>query len=239
MKPFKFKQFTIQQDQCAMKVGTDGVLLGAWSKTGDNPRTVLDIGSGTGLIALMLAQKIDAPEIDAVEIDSDTYTQCVENFEASPWNDRLFCYHAEFTEFVAEMYEDDITYDVIVSNPPFFSEEISSGNLQRDTARLNASLPFEDLIEGSSLLLSNKGIFNLIIPFKEEDNIISIAQKFNLHPFEILRVKGTPKTELKRSLVAFSFQKNDSKISEIVLETARHQYTQDYIELTKDFYLNM
>ena len=113
MKPFKFKEFSIHQDQCAMKVGTDGVLLGAWASLDKQPESILDIGAGTGLIALQLAQRSSAETIDAIELDNDAYEQCVANFEASPWGDRLFCYHAGFDEFVDEM---DDSYDLIVSN---------------------------------------------------------------------------------------------------------------------------
>ncbi|MGB5435860.1 MAG: methyltransferase, partial [Maribacter sp.] len=151
MKPFKFKEFIIHQDRCAMKIGTDGVLLGAWTSLAGHPKSILDIGAGTGLLALMLAQRCGAETIDALEINADAYEQCVENFEASPWDDRLFCYHAGLDEFMDEI-EDQ--YDLIVSNPPFFSEDVSSGDFARDTARQNQSLPFEALIEGVSMLLA-------------------------------------------------------------------------------------
>ena len=131
--PFKFKQFTIRNDATAMKVGTDGVLLGAWASLEGNPRAVLDIGAGTGLIALMLAQRSQAESIDALEIDAGAFQQCVENFEDSPWSDRLFCYHCGLEEFAAEI---DESYDLILSNPPFYREEVSSGNPARDAARL-------------------------------------------------------------------------------------------------------
>lgn len=239
MKPFQFKQFSINQDQCAMKIGTDGVLLGAWSKIDNHPRNILDIGAGTGVISLMLAQRSDAPAIDALEINPDAYEQSVENFENSPWDDRLFCYHAEFTEFVAEMFEEEETYDIIVSNPPFYTEEVSSGNSKRDQARMSSSLPFEDLIEGTSLILSENGIFNVVIPNKEETTFIQLASQFELFPFEIMRVKGTATAEIKRSLLAFSFEQKDPKFSELIIETERHQYTDAYKELVKDFYLKM
>ncbi len=117
-KPFKFKQFTVQQDRSAMKIGTDGVLLGAWTNIDHFPETILDIGAGTGVISLMLAQRSEAIQIDAIEIEENAYEQTVENFEASNWGDRLFCYHAGFDEFVEEM-QDEEQYDLIISNPPF------------------------------------------------------------------------------------------------------------------------
>ncbi|PTM10264.1 MAG: tRNA (adenine-N(6)-)-methyltransferase [Bacteroidetes bacterium] len=234
--PFKFKQFTVNQDKCAMKIGTDGVLLGAWTSVINQPFSILDIGAGTGVIALMLAQRSFAELIDAIEIDDDAYEQCVENFENSSWNDRLFCYHASLKEFVDEI---DIKYDLIVSNPPFYSDDFKSENEQRDLARFQAALPFEYLIESISKLLSETGTFSIIIPFKEEDHIISLASKVNLFPNRILHVKGNPSSEIKRSLMQFSFAKNEIKIDELIIETARHQYTPNYINLTKDFYLKM
>ncbi len=234
---FSFKQFTIQQDKCAMKVGTDGVLLGAWAPVGHNPYSILDIGAGTGVIALMLAQRSHAEQIDALEIDDDAYEQCVDNFENSPWSDRLFCYHAGLDEFMEEP-EDE--YDLIVSNPPFYTEDYTTGDAQRDRARFETSLPFEDLAEAASLLLSDDGIFAVIIPYKEEKRFLAIARENELYPVKITRVKGTPESETKRSLMAFSRNETATiAADELVIETSRHIYTEEYISLTQDFYLKM
>ncbi|MEO0046331.1 MAG: hypothetical protein RL705_1522 [Bacteroidota bacterium] len=237
MSQFQFKKFTVNQDRCAMKIGTDGVLLGAWTPIEHRPFSVLDIGAGTGILALMLAQRSSAEQIDALEIDEEAFEQCVENFENSLWSDRLYCYHAGLDEFMEEP-EDE--YDLIVSNPPFYSENYKTESEQRDLARFQDALPFEDLIEAASVLLSENGIFSVIIPYKEESKFIGLAKECNLFPLKITRVKGTPTTDVKRSLLAFSFaEKTNFPINELIIETARHQYTEDYIALTKEFYLKM
>ncbi|WP_281636327.1 tRNA1(Val) (adenine(37)-N6)-methyltransferase [Flavobacterium marginilacus] len=237
MPKFEFKQFSVEQDRCAMKIGTDGVLLGAWTPIVNNPFSVLDIGAGTGIIALMLAQRSAAEQIDALEIDEEAYEQAADNFENSPWNDRLFCFHAGLDEFVEEP-EDE--YDLIVSNPPFYSEDYKSSDDQRDLARFQDAMPFEELIEAAALLLSENGIFTVIIPFKEEEKFIALAKEYELFPLKITRVKGTPNSEIKRSLLAFSRNEIiNFPADELIIETARHIYTPDYIELTKDFYLKM
>ncbi|WKB79882.1 methyltransferase [Cellulophaga lytica] len=243
-KPFIFKQFTINQDRCAMKIGTDGVLLGAWASVDHNPYSILDIGAGTGIIALMLTQRSAADNIEAIELDADAYEQCTDNFEASDWADRLFCFHAGFDEFVDEYAtdetEEDELYDLIVSNPPFYAEEVTSGNEARDNARQNTSLPFNELVSGVAKLLTANGRFATIIPYKEEEKFIKLAENFKLYPLKVTRVKGNAKAEVKRSLL--EFQKTPStnlEIKQLVIEEDRHIYTQDYIDLTKDFYLKM
>jgi tRNA1Val (adenine37-N6)-methyltransferase len=234
--PFVFKQFTIHQDKCAMKIGTDAVLLGAWTNFEYNPKSVLDIGAGTGVIALILGQRSNAEIIDAIEIDENAYEQCVDNFENSPWSDRLFCYHASLEEFANEV---DEKYHLIISNPPFYSDDFKSQNKQRDLARFSDAMPFKHLIESASKLLSDDGKFSVIIPFKEEYYFIALASEVNLFPNRILRVKGNPESEIKRSLLEFSFSKTVVESSTLIIETERHQYTQDYINLTSAFYLKM
>ena len=233
---FTFKQFSVNQDRCAMKIGTDGVLLGAWTPLINNPFNVLDIGAGTGILSLMLAQRSNAEQIDAIEIEEDAYEQCVENFETSPWGDKLFCFHAGLDEFVDEP-EDE--YDLIISNPPFYTDDYKSDNSSRDLARFEDALPFEELIEAAALLLSDNGIFSVIIPFKEEERFVSMCKELDLFPLKITRVKGTPTSEIKRSLLAFCRMEQTPLIDELVIEISRHNYTPEYIELTKEFYLKM
>lgn len=239
IKPFKFKEFTIHQDKTAMKIGTDAVLLGAWVSISEECNSILDIGSGTGVISLMLAQRSFAETIDAVEIDENAYEQTVGNFEQSDWGDRLFCYHASFQEFANEMEEDEEKYDLIISNPPFYTDDFQSDDNARNKARFTTSLSFEELLNGVAKLLSKNGVFAVIIPYKEEENFIRYAEKENLYATRICRVKGNVASETKRSLLEFSFAKKDIKNEELIIETARHQYTKEYIELTKEFYLKM
>jgi tRNA1Val (adenine37-N6)-methyltransferase len=235
-KPFKFKQFTVNQDRCAMKIGTDGVLLGAWTSLEHNPFSILDIGAGTGILSLMIAQRSHAQVIEALEIDDQAYEQCVDNFEQSTWNDRLFCYHASLDEFTEEIED---TYDLIICNPPFYSETYKSENSQRDLARYQDAMPFEHLLESVVALLSENGLFSVVLPYSEENHFTALALKASLFPKRITHVKGTPSTDIKRSLIEFSFSKSNLLTSVLIIETARHIYTEDYINLTKDFYLKM
>ena len=238
-KPFQFKEFTIHQDKTAMKVGTDGVLLGAWSSIENDPDTVLDIGAGTGLIALMLAQRCDAMTIDAVEIDENAYEQTVQNFEGSHWADRLYGYHASFQEFANEIAAEAATYDLIISNPPFYTDDFETKNAARNKARFASALSFENLLKGVSKIISENGVFTTIIPYKEEAYFIKLAAKYHLFLHRVCHVRGTATAAIKRSLLEFSLHSNEPLATTLTIEVIRHQYTQAYKNLTKDFYLKM
>ena len=238
-KPFKFKEFTIHQHKTAMKVGTDGVLLGAWCSVDNFPDTILDIGAGSGVISLMIAQRSDAMTIDAVEVDENAYEQTVENFENSDWADRLYCYNASFQEFAEEISEEEETYDLVISNPPFYTDDFKTENDARNKARFTSSLSFEDLMLGVAKILSENGAFTTIIPYKEEVNFINLAKVNNLFLNRVCRVQGNETSEIKRSLLTFSFQQKEIEKTHLIIETERHKYTEDYINLVKDFYLKM
>lgn len=222
-----------------MKVGTDAVLLGAWCSVENYPDTILDIGAGTGIVALMIAQRSDAMTIDAVELDEDAYEQTVDNFEKSDWGDRLYCYNASFQEFAEEIAEEEETYDLIVSNPPFYTDEYETEDAARNKARFTSSLSFEELIMGVSNILSENGVFSVIIPFKEEESFINTATKYKLFLNKVCRVQGNETSEIKRSLLSFSFEELKIEETSLIIEVDRHKYTEDYINLTKDFYLKM
>ncbi|PRP67493.1 tRNA1(Val) (adenine(37)-N6)-methyltransferase [Nonlabens agnitus] len=247
MSVFKFKQFEVAQDQCAQKIGTDAVLLGAWADPKEQPFSVLDVGTGTGVIALMMAQRFSSSQVDAIEIDDAAFEQATFNFENSPYGDRLFCYHASFQEFYQEVEE---RYALIISNPPFFD-----GNLERDDqivdqkrqqARFDDALPFDELVYGVYQLLENDGTFACIIPSDREQAFLKITDHFQLVPVRKTYVKGTADAPVKRVLMEFRFRESEKTtsnlptvISHLIIEKSRHYYTDDYVNLTKDFYLKM
>lgn len=238
-KPFQFKEFKVQQDKTAMKIGTDGVLLGAWCSIDNFPDAILDVGSGTGIIALMLAQRSDSMTIDAVEIDENGYEQTVENFEQSDWGDRLYCYNSSFQEFAKAIAEEQETYDLIVANPPFYTDDFETKNVARNKARFTSSLPFEDLIKNAVKILSEDGVFSLIVPFKEEEEITRLSNAHSLFLNRKCTVQGNPKSEIKRVLLEFSFHQAEVISEHLIIEIKRHKYTKEYINLTKNFYLKM
>lgn len=235
-KAFQFKEFQVEQDRCAMKIGTDGVLLGAWVDVPEHINSILDIGTGTGIIALQLAQRSDAEIIDALEIAPQAFEQAVENFENSPWADRLYCYHASLQEFVNEV---DDKYDLIISNPPYFNDTFKDLDKQRALARHTKELSFKELLEGVAKVLAIDGTAAFIIPYKEEKTFLELAQKTNLLPAKISRYRGNIKSELKRSLIQLKNQPATLIQEEFFLEHSRHEYSDHYKNLVKDFYLKL
>jgi tRNA1Val (adenine37-N6)-methyltransferase len=230
---FKFKQFDVYQDLAAMKIGTDGVLLGAWTEN-TNANNILDIGTGTGVIALMMAQKNKKAKIDAIEIDKNAFLQATYNFSISKWKKRLTAIHTGLQLFTPE-----IKYDIIVSNPPFFDEKFFAKTKARNTARHTGSLDLETLLKLSSNMLKINGFVYLILPFNKENSLKKIAQKNNLFINKITYVKGSLSSKIKRILVMLSFKQNIIYKNELVIEISRHNYTQSYRLLTRDFYLKM
>jgi len=234
MKPFSFKQFDIYQDRTAMKVGTDGVLLGAYANLTRGNR-ILDIGTGTGLISLMLAQRYPQALIDAVEIDEEAYNQAKDNFNQSKFKSQLAIYKTAIQD-----YQIDKKYDLIVSNPPFFKNNERVDTDARKIARQQENLSFKDLLAKVSNLLDLAGTAMFIIPHDLEDEFIQLAKDANLFPSHILHIKGNNEALIKRSIVTLTFNNLlDVMYNELVIEVARHQYTKEYIALTKDFYLKM
>lgn len=231
---FQFKQFTVWHDKCAMKVGTDGVLLGAWSPI-ENSSRILDVGTGTGLVALMLAQRsLSDTNIIALEINKSAAEQARENVERSPWKDRMEVVQGDFIS-----YHSSVKFDAIVSNPPYFVNSLGCSAQSRNTARHNDSLTYEKLFEGVAGLLENKGIFTIVIPTDMTDKVKLIAAMQNLYAFRQLYIMTKPGGDSKRTLICFSFAEQECIVEDLLIEISRHQYSQEYIALTRDFYLRM
>ncbi|MDR2937334.1 MAG: methyltransferase [Prevotellaceae bacterium] len=232
---FKFKQFTIRQNACSMKVGTDGVLLGAWVNAGENMQRILDIGTGTGVIAIMLAQRFLQAKIDAVEVDEAAANQALENVKSSPWNSRLNIFHQKFNEFANSANQ---RYDLIVSNPPYFLNSLTSPNSGRTTARHAEELQHEELIIGSLKLLSEQGKLAVIMPYVEGNIFIALAAKSGLFCNRKLNVSTKKDRPTKRLLMEFSRSKTKLDEENLYIEnTTLNSFTDEYKELTKDFYL--
>ncbi|MCR9289081.1 MAG: tRNA1(Val) (adenine(37)-N6)-methyltransferase [Bacteroidetes bacterium] len=234
--PFQFKQFSVSQDRCPMKVGTDGVLLGAWAD-GDDTNKILDIGTGTGLIALMMAQRSKKAKIHAVEIDQNAFEQAKENAQNVPWSERIEIFHDSIQDFAKTSFD---TYDLIVSNPPFFSGGTFSGNQDRLSVRHTIKLPHGDLLAVARKLLAKDGKFCLILPFMEGLRFQEMAKQYNLFCTKTLAVKPLENKPVERLLLQFEKTEKDLIQENLIIQTeGRNNWTEAYIELTGDFYLKM
>jgi tRNA1Val (adenine37-N6)-methyltransferase len=232
---FAFKQFNVKQDKCAMKVGTDAVLLGSWIQPNGSTH-ILDIGTGTGVIALMLAQKTNA-SIIGIDIDGSATQQAQENVDESKFKNSITLFNSSFQDFVKTT---SLKFQLIVSNPPFFEQSLKSSDEKRSNARHADVLPFDDLLDGVIKLLDVKGKFCLILPTLEAEKFRNMAQKKGLYLSKLLRVKSrVDKDTDKRHLMQFEFTPTEFSEETIAIEEdERHSYTQAYKELTKAYYIN-
>lgn len=233
---FSFKQFTIHQDRCAMKVGTDGVLLGVLVPTIDSGR-ILDIGTGTGLVGIMLSQRCPQAMVTGVELDANAAKQAEENATSTGWKIKII--NKSIQDFSSQCEE---KFDLIVSNPPYFINSLKAPEKNRNTARHTDELSFEELIESAEKLLSEEGKFSVIIPYSEEENFIGIANKRNLIAESSVRIIPKVGKDPKRSVITFCRCKNkincNINVTELVIEKEeRHCYSDEFKKLTADFYL--
>lgn len=234
--PFQFKQFAIAQDRCSMKVGTDGVLLGAWALV-DEATNILDIGTGTGLIAVMLAQRTANAQIHGVEIEEASYGQAVENMQASPWADRLQAFHTPIQEF---RIEHQGKYDLIVSNPPFFTGGNLSFSEDRNTVRHTIKLSHKDLLSAVRGLLSAKGKFCLILPYIEGLRFCELAATYQLYCTRMTEVHPKAEKPVERLLLQLEKTRKPQEVDQLVIQhEKRNDWTIEYQELTRDFYLKI
>ncbi len=235
---FYFKQFSIAQDQCTMKVGTDGVLLGAWVNV-KQANQVLDIGTGTGLIALMIAQRNPNAFIYGVEIDRAAYLQALDNTTSSPWANRIIIEKGRIQTWSKQSNQ---TFDLIVSNPPFFPLGTAqlSENIARNQVRHTTNLSFEDLLLASTKLMTENGRLAIILPLIEGHHFIQLASEMDLNPIRITQIRPTATKPIHRLMIEFKKGKQICKKSEMVIQhQKRNDFTEEYIRLTKEFYLKM
>jgi tRNA1Val (adenine37-N6)-methyltransferase len=234
---FRFKQFTIRHDRSAMKVGTDGVLLGAWAGSNLNtistPFKILDVGTGTGLIALMMAQRFPAANIVGIDIDEASLEQAKENVESTPFKARISIEKQDYSDINSFSNQ----FDLIVSNPPFYTEDTLGGNPARDKARHTTSLPFETLVENAAKLLTEEGLFSVIIPYQSAADFISICVANRLYLTRRLNIRSTERKPFNRVLLEFSMKIQPSETNTLTLYDANNNRSPEYAQLTQDFYL--
>lgn len=234
---FSFKQFTVFHDLCAMKVGVDGVLLGAWASV-KNAQKILDVGTGTGLIALMLAQRNQHATIHAVDIAADAVQQAKVNVNSSDWTDRIVIHHHAFQYFVLQ---NPGQYDLIVSNPPYFVNSLKAPTVSRSLARhTGESLSHLELITLSASILHPNGIIAIILPIEEGLQCIQDAAKVGVYCKTKVEVCTKPNNQAKRLLLEFCLIQCNTSVSQLCIETdERHHYTPEFTDLVKDFYLKL
>lgn len=236
---FRFKQFSLDDSLCAMKVGTDSVLLGAWTDFG-NAHKILDIGTGSGLLSMMAAQKCQA-SITAIDIEEGCYNQAIINFNSSIWYERLTCLHSSLDNYFKSALElkNEGSFDHIITNPPWFSRSLKSDNKNRNTARHNDDLPPDELIKSVAGLLVTGGVFSLILPYSDKEFLKTLCSVNNLQP--VRETVVIPREGKEPNRVMLGFIKNNETVtsySTITIRDTEGNFTSSYRELTKPFYLN-
>lgn len=230
---FKFKHFIVHQQRCAMKVGTDGTLLGAWAHAPEIPCRILDIGTGTGLIALMMAQRFPKANVLGIDIDPEAVAQATENVMNSPFSERIVIRYMDITRF-----EDNDGFEAVICNPPYFENALACPDAQRTTARHMVNLTYEKLIQSVCKLLKNNGFFSVVIPSDCRQELESYARLKGLFLSRVCLVRTTPKKEPKRQLIEFrKLVVNKINISEEIIESSPNVRSMWYQQLTNDFYI--
>ena len=240
MQIFRFKKFNVVNERSAMKVNTDGVLLGAAMTLSPSDRTLLDIGTGTGTIALMAAQRLADQgnaaadiHIDAIDIDEPSVSEAADNFNQSPWADMLHAHNLPL-----DKYESTVKYDLIFSNPPYFEDSLTAPDERKSTARHTSDgLSYRDIFDFAQSNLSESGRVSMVLPADQEVAICRYARMSGMHLFRVLRVRTVPRKAPSRIIIEFSSQRVHEIEDSILTIQNEGQYTQEYLSLTKDFYL--
>jgi tRNA1Val (adenine37-N6)-methyltransferase len=232
---FKFKQFTVFHDKCAMKVGTDGVLLGAWASV-EGCSQLLDVGTGSGLIALMLAQRKRDAFITAIEIDEDACRQATDNVNASPFSARITVERSSFQQFTTTFRQQ---YDMVVSNPPFFKKSLLPPDPGKANARHSVSLSLDELLQGVKQSLKPYGRIALILPADRLTELVRLTHDTSLALRRLTHVVPAPGKAVRRILVELSPQTGELMETELLIEVSRHHYSPEFTRLVRDFYLHL
>ena len=228
MKPFRFQQFSIQQSKDVFRVGTDGVLLGAMCNV-KKKKKILEIGTGTGLISLMLAQRNVSAKISAIDINENAVKLASENFRNSIFNENLKVELKDFKNF-----ETNENFDMVVCNPPFFEKNASAKDV---LARQQVELNFRNLVEKSTEIITKKGILSIILPSEAATDVKSLAEEFNLYLVREINIYGIEGGNLKRNILEFSLAQKPLEISDFVIEKSPRKYSDQYLNLTKNFHV--
>jgi len=230
-KPFEFKEFTIHQNNAAMKIGTDGILLGAWADLSDKKKGI-DIGSGTGVISIMLCQRNEILEIESIEVSKRAVLDAKKNIKNCKWNKRIKLKHADLKLFSTEN-----KYDLIISNPPYFKKSLKPKDLDRLKARHENDLKLEDILKFSNQNLTKDGSLNIILPFEQKKEAIEFAKKHGLNAIRECSVYPKPNKAPHRLLIELSKTKKTLESQSLIIENdGRHNYTDNYKKLTREFY---